>query len=480
MAARRAKRRPTARSSAWFPALLTVVTLFSGYLAADLLDAAPGPLTFTGEWPDAEPFPTSALPEAPQATAEFALDPAAPIPTSAEVDALVRVFRADPAVGPNPALLIRDALTGEVLADVNGSSPRTPASTTKLLTAVAALDAAGATYQFITRAVAGASGDDEAVTIIASGDLTLAEGEGDPTATIGRGGIGDLAAEVAKSLIDQGRTEITNVVIDESIWEGPRMAPRWEQIDLNEGWIIPMAPIAINLGKIKGQMPRQQHPVTAVGNAMRKALEDHGITVRGTVRTGTAPENAAELGHVASAPLAEITEYMLVYSDNVLAESLGRLAATESGLPGSFEGAEQAIKQRLGGLGVDTEGLRLADTSGLSSDNKISPRTLLEAMAAVSGDHPHLLATVRGLPIAGLEGTLRNRMRGTDAAGVVVAKTGTLRTVATIAGQVHTRQGRLLHVAIMTSDWENSLAGARAGIDRLLAGLAECGCDTAN
>lgn len=101
-------------------------------------------------------------------------------------------------------------------------------------------------------------------------------------------------------------------------------------------------------------------------------------------------------------------------------------------------------------------------------------------MAAVSGDHPHLLATVRGLPIAGLEGTLRNRMRGTDAAGVVVAKTGTLRTVATIAGQVHTRQGRLLHVAIMTSDWENSLAGARAGIDRLLAGLAECGCDTAN
>src|SRR5699024_9871563 len=160
--------------------------------------------------------------------------------------------------------------------------------------------------------------------------------------------------------------------------------------------------------------------------ALREALEDHGIDVSGSVRTGAAPDSAGELAKVESAPLAELAEYMLVYSDNVLAESLGRLVAIKSGFPGSFEGAEEALATRLADVGVSTEGLRLADTSGLSSVNKISPRMLVEAMGVITQDNPELLATVRGLPIAGLEGTLRDRMRETAAAGVVTGKTGSL------------------------------------------------------
>src|SRR5699024_3388415 len=256
-------------------------------------------------------------------------------------------------------VLVADALTGDVLGEINADKPKVPASTTKLLTAIAALDAAGATYRFTTHVVQGAESDPEAVTIVGGGDLTLDPGTGDPSAVIGHGGIADLAAAAADALKAEGRTEVTDVVVAEELWEGPRLAPRWDERDLAEGWIIPMSPLALDLGKIEGQMARTSDPAGDVGKALREALEDHGIDVTGSVRTGAAPDSAGELAKVESAPLAELAEYMLVYSDNVLAESLGRLVAIKSGFPGSFEGAEEAIATRLADLGVSTEGLRL-------------------------------------------------------------------------------------------------------------------------
>lgn len=475
MAPRSAKARRSRRAKTWVPATLTVLVLTGGYVLADIYDVVPGPLTLSHPWPDPEPFPTAELPlAAPDVSLE--LKDAAPVPAVSEVAAIVEEFADDPFVGPDPAVLVADALTGEVLGEINADDPKVPASTTKLLTAIAALDAAGATYRFTTHVVEGADSDPEAVTIVGGGDLTLDPGESDPNAVIGHGGIATLAAEVAGALTADGRTAVTDVVVAEGLWEGPRLAPRWDERDLNEGWIIPMSPLALDLGKIEGQMARTSDPAGDVGKAFRGALEEHGIEVSGSVRLGEAADSAQELAVVESAPLAELAEYMLVYSDNVLAESLGRLVAIKSGFPGSFDGAEEAIISRLTELGVSTEGLRLADTSGLSSVNKISPRMLVESMGVITQGNPELLGAVRGLPIAGLEGTLRDRMRQTAAAGVVTAKTGSLRTAATIAGQVHTADGRLLHVAVMTSDWESSLEQARMAIDRLLTGLAECGC----
>lgn len=448
-------------------------------MTADVYDLVPGRLTLSADWPDPEPFPVAHLPVAEPST-DLELDPQAPLPDTEAVADLVAAFAADPAVGPHPAVLVTDALTGQKLAGMNEAEPMVPASTTKLLTAVAALEAAGAGYEFTTTVLAGASGDEEAITLLAGGDLTLAAGEGDPSAVIGRAGIHDLAEQVATSLAAAGRESISQLVVDESLWHGPRIAPRWTDQDLAEGWTIPLAPIAVDLGRIEGQLARTDDPAGDAGRALARALADRGVALEGEVVLGEAPAGAGELGQVRSAPLAELAEYMLVHSDNVLAEALGRLVAVETGHPASFEGVEAAITDQLTRLGIATDGLVLADASGLSSVNQISAQMLVEVLAQLlSGEHPQLLATVRGLPVAGLEGTLRTRMRETAAAGTISAKTGSLRATATIAGQVHTASGRVLLVAIMTHDWDSSLAGARMGIDRLLVGLAECGCPAA-
>lgn len=478
MAPRTAKRRRSARSKAWIPASLTATLFLGGYVAADLVDIAPGVLTLQGDWPDPDPVPTPKLPST-QEPQELSLSDSAPIPAADEVQKLLDTFLDTSGVGPEPGVLITDGLTGEVLAESDADEPKVPASTTKLLTAVAALDVAGATFKFSTEVIDGARDDEEAVTIVGSGDLTLAEDEGDEDAVIGRGGVKELAERTADHLKKHKRTKVSDVVVDESLWEGEREAPRWAESDFNDGWIIPLSPMAIDLGRVEGQLTRTSRPARDVGDTFAEHLEDAGITVSGKVRTGTAQPSGEVAATVESAPLADLVEYMLVYSDNVLAEAIGRLAAVEDGKEGSFEGAEEAITASLNSLDVPTEGLVLADTSGLSSVNKISPRTLTAVMGAISADHPELLGAVRGLPVAGLEGTLKNRMRDTAAAGTVAAKTGSLKVVASIAGQVVTSDGRLLHFTIMTSDWSKGLPGAREAIDALLTDIAECGCGQA-
>src|SRR5690625_531285 len=464
------------RSRSWIPASLVFLLLGGGYLTLDALDVAPGFITLSHPWPDPTAFPTPTLPQAEPAPAPDQ-DEQAPLPSAQEVERLVQNLIEDPRVGPNPGVVVTDAATGEVLASANGEEALIPASTTKLLTGVAVLHAYGPTERITTPVVRGAKDDPDAVTIIGTGDVTLDAGAGDDTAVIGHGGVEDLARQVAQQLKAHQVDSVTDVVVDESAWEGPRMAPRWDDRDLAEGWIIPQSPLALDLGRIEGQAARSAQPGLEVGQALATALEDEGIEVSGEVRSGHADDDADELASVESAPVAELVEYMLVYSDNVLAESLGRLVATQGGYPASFEGVEDAVVEALSGLGVSTDGLRLADSSGLSSKNRITPLTLVETLEVASRDHPDLLASVRGLPVAGLEGTLRHRMVDSPAAGVVSAKTGSLRTVATIAGQVYTLDGRLVHVAVMTSDWDGSLDEARQAIDSFLIDVAECGCD---
>src|SRR5699024_12871568 len=163
--------------------------------------------------------------------------------------------------------------------------------------------------------------------------------------------------------------------VSEDLWEGPRMAPRWDEQELNEGWSIRMTPLALNLAKIEGQLARSAEPARDVADALADALADNGIGATGEIRFAPTPDSAPALGTVESAPLAELAEYMLVYSDNILAESLGRLVAVESGFPASFQGAGEAIAAPLSELGVTTDGRRLADAPGLSSGRKSCPRT---------------------------------------------------------------------------------------------------------
>jgi D-alanyl-D-alanine carboxypeptidase/D-alanyl-D-alanine-endopeptidase (penicillin-binding protein 4) len=182
---------------------------------------------------------------------------------------------------------------------------------------------------------------------------------------------------------------------------------------------------------------------------------------------------------VSSAPLERAVEQMLMVSDNDAAEVLFRHVALAAGRPGSTAEAAGAVRAELTELGVWTEGGRILDGSGLARENVLSATTLVRLLRlAASDDRPELRSLVTGLPVAGVEGSLRIRF-GDDASlagrGVVRGKTGTLREVHTLAGLIRTRDGSVLVYAFLINRPKNAY-NARVWMDRVTATLSTCGC----
>jgi D-alanyl-D-alanine carboxypeptidase/D-alanyl-D-alanine-endopeptidase (penicillin-binding protein 4) len=186
------------------------------------------------------------------------------------------------------------------------------------------------------------------------------------------------------------------------------------------------------------------------------------------------------LAVAASAPLAQIVERMLTESDNDVAEVLARHVAIAGGAPGTSEAAEAAVLDRLRALGVDVRGAQVADGSGLSVRNRISPAQVASVLQlAADPGRPALGAVITGLPVAGFSGTLDDRFPERPATragiGAVRAKTGTLTGVTGLAGVVTAADGVTYSFAFL-ADEVASAPAARAALDRAAAALASCGC----
>jgi D-alanyl-D-alanine carboxypeptidase/D-alanyl-D-alanine-endopeptidase (penicillin-binding protein 4) len=236
-----------------------------------------------------------------------------------------------------------------------------------------------------------------------------------------------------------------------------------------------------NGGRVKpvhnesGGDPRFADPAISAGESFAKLL---GVSA--TVTRGKAPASARALGEVQSPPLVQITDWMLEQSDNTIAETLGRQVALAAGKPASFEGTSEAVIAKLGEMGLPADEADLYDSSGLSRHNGISPALLTQLLAlAASGKQPAITGIFGGLPVAGWSGTLEKRFdspRANRAAqGVVRAKTGTLSGVNTMAGELITKDGRLLVFAVMASGSANATS-AKSALDKVLARLVQCGC----
>ena len=414
-------------------------------------------------------------------------------PSAAKIKAALDPLVASPALGTKVHASVVDVATGSVLYSRNADTRTTPASTTKLLTAATVLAARGPAYRLQTRAVAGAQ----------PGEVVLVGG-GDPTLSVdakgqfpGAARLDLLAKQVKKSL---GGTAPTRVLVDTSLFTGPETAKGWSADDISPGGQVSrIQALMTNAGRIKpvhnefGGDPRFADPAIAAGKSFARLL---GAPVA-TVKRGTAPEAAgtgeadpsaapvaaapgAELGVVQSPPLVQISDWMLEQSDNTLAEALGRQVALAGGEPASFEGAGRAMLAKLGELGMPAGGATLADASGLSRNNGISPAFLIELLSlAAAGEQPALTGIFSGLPLAGWSGTMAKRFLAPQANqvahGIVRAKTGTLSGVNTMAGELITKDGRLLVFAIMASGSGNPVV-AKAALDRLPAKLVACGC----
>lgn len=409
-------------------------------------------------------------------------DPGAPLPDTKVLGGLLDAELAVPGSGQFHGTVV-DVLTGEILYDLNGAAPATPASSLKLLTAAAALSVLGSDTRFETSVYAG--GTPETVVLAGGGDVLLGTGASDENAVVGHAGLQTLAEETAAALSGRGVSGTVSVQLDDSLFTGDVLSPAWNREDIQAGEAAALYPLAVNSAwAVEGRQygARVDDAALAAADAFTAALKTaaagYGFEVDARVTRGTAGDGADRLATVASAPVAEQVTQMLLASDNYLAEALGRMAALKTGREGSFDGAAAAVEAAVSGLGVNTAGMVLADVSGLGSGTEISALQLASAVrAALTSPDSSVRDLPYALPVAGLSGTLASRFAGdTPAAGLVRAKTGTLFAVTSLTGFVTDADGRLLSFAIVANGLENNTAQARAAVDAAAAVLAGCGC----
>lgn len=182
------------------------------------------------------------------------------------------------------------------------------------------------------------------------------------------------------------------------------------------------------------------------------------------------------IGTITSPTIAEILQFTLLWSDNVKADRLAKLAARAEGYPATATGIYMALMKTLGALGISTEGLKIYDGSGLSKANRVAARTFAELLIKIRED-PKFAAIYQGLPLAGESGTLRTRFvkDAPSAVGLIKAKTGWINRTVSLAGYVTV--GAKDYVFVVIDDHviptEAKRQAVRVAIDKMLATIAK-------
>ena len=176
-----------------------------------------------------------------------------------------------------------------------------------------------------------------------------------------------------------------------------------------------------------------------------------------------------------SPTVREILDWMMLWSDNLLADRLAGLAARAAGFSPNIKGIESIFRTLLVQLEIDDSKLVVADASGLSKKNKITAKLMGELLYKIRKDEKYALL-YQSLPIGGVSGTLQNRFTTTapSAVGLVRAKTGTLNGTATLAGYVQSTDREYVFVTLADdiAKGNTALNKARAAIDRVLGRIA--------
>lgn len=437
------------------------------------------------------------------------------------VGAWVQKIQADPAA--------ELADPGATAVAINDGLPFNPASTMKLVTSAAALEMLGPAYTWKTRAYAGGplvggklrgdllikgSGDprlvqenlwlflrqlrDRGIRDI-EGNLVLdnslfepvaydpAQFDGDPLRAYNAGPDALLLnyKAFAFRFVPDPSSGIVKIMVDPPVAGYPLAAPRLGADDCGD-WKSKLgaafgdrgASFAGSYAASCGEQNWYVHPwqmshAQYFGVVFRQLWHDLGGTLRGDVRNGVVPPNAAQVGEWQSTMLPEAVRDMNKFSNNVMARQILLTIATEAThQPANAAQGAQAIGAWLAGKGIDTRGLSIENGSGLSRGERIAPRTMGRMLAAMFHS-PLMPEFISSLPLAGVDGTMRRRLTSRSIAGNAHIKTGSLNEVRTIAGYVLAASGRRYAVVCMVNDARARFA--QEAQDALLQWVYEAG-----
>ncbi|WP_232835371.1 D-alanyl-D-alanine carboxypeptidase/D-alanyl-D-alanine endopeptidase [Actinocorallia populi] len=368
--------------------------------------------------------------------------------------------------------VVLDGETRESLFDARSGQAAVPASTTKIVTSTAALTALDPAARITTKVVR--KGD--RLVLVGGGDPTLSSRER-PEDYPGPASVAELAKKTADALKAGGTNGVT-VDYDASLYSGSVLGPGWKPTYVTEGSVAPISALMVDNGRVapnpcEGTLPAVQDGPKRATQVFVNWLNRYGV--QASVGRPGSGEGGRPVADVQSPTVSALVEHLMDCSDNEAAEALARQVALKKGRPASFDGAARAIRDVLQSLGA-AQGVETQDGSGLSPLNRITPLGLAKMLSTnVSGDRKALRTVITGMPVAGFSGTLSERFLGTQGAGVVRAKTGTLNHVATLAGVIQHKSGRLLTFAFMANGAAD-LNAARSTLDAMATAAATCDC----
>jgi len=464
---RRPRRRSRRRLLAWVGGVL-VVALAAGAAAAyqtGRLDTWLG----NEEAPIAAPVHGFTAPDMP--TPRPVARPAKSVrPSRSAVRRGLAAALADPHLADLRAVVA--PLDGRPVLDL-GHGPSTPASTLKLLTATAALEALGPDRTFATRVVADGR---RGLVLVGGGDPFLASTQ--PTSGPARhdASLQTLARLTSRELRASGDRSV-RLDYDTSLFTGPRVDPHWPKSYLPDV-VSPITALWADQGRDPDGDGRVSDPPATAARLFASYLEKRGVEVRPKIVRTSAPDGSREIARVTSPPVASIVERVLQVSDNEGAEVLAHQVGVAVEGDGSFSGGVRGVTDTLGRLGIELPDAKIQDGSGLSRHDRLDAETLVQVLQlAASGDHPELRSVITGLPVAAYDGSLGYRFDDSPGRGLVRAKTGTLTGTSALAGITTDARGRALVFAFVSNHVRYAeTLDTRAALDRLASALATCRC----
>ena len=334
--------------------------------------------------------------------------------------------------------------TGEVIYEKNPHKLHHPASTTKLFTAATALARLGSDYQFETTIYVDANAD-----IQVPGNIYL-KGRADPVLQPHH------IVKLADILLETGVKSIQgDIVVDTTYLDTVREGPGWMWDDR------PLRISALSIRQIEPE-PGTRSRALACGYLLKNELMEKGIEVTGDVVPGTVPLEARRTAKHLSPPLADIIKLMNKPSDNWIAELLFKAIGAEvMGEPGTWQKGRDAVTEFLSESVGELPAHRFVDGSGLSRYNLLNVELLTKLLVYMYQNFELMPEYLASLPVAGIDGTLRNRMQSVSAEKMLRAKTGTLSGVSALAGYAVTADDEVFAFGILISHYVGSATPAR-------------------
>ncbi len=369
---------------------------------------------------------------------------------------------------------------GAVVVEHRVDEPVIPASTLKLVTAVAALQALGSDFRFTTEVrsdkIPAAGRIDGDIWLLGGGDPLLStedylQQQRRPQEPATR--LEELADAVQRSGV---KTVGGDLLVDESRYDNERIVSVWKDSYIAESQVGRLSALMLNDSQVavSGGFAPTPEPALEAGRRLRALLRERGISVNGDVvaagtRSGQAPTPV--IGRVRSGLVSAVVAELLRTSDNTTAELLVKELGINSGGKGSTADGLEAVRAAAGAAGVlevFTDNVVLVDGSGLAREDRVTCRLLVAALESAPLDG----ALIAGLPLAGRTGTLEARLTAAGVAGRVRAKTGTLAGVSALAGVAELENGRHTWFAIVVNG-DLSGSAAEAAIDRVATVLVK-------